>query len=201
MWILHFLPDSFIQFIVHAILLAGMVGCVLSFFVINKVLRFFPPFASYYKIAQVASVVLLASGIYFEGGYTTEMQWRARVAEVEAKVAKAEAESKLANDKLDTKKEAKVKVIRGKALVVKQYIDREVTKYDSTCVIPQAVVKAHNAAARNEDTASESKHEGARVRLMMLRLLTWRACRRRCARRSRAWARCPSRLRDTRACE
>jgi hypothetical protein len=150
MWILHFLPDSFIQFIVHAILIAGVVGCFLSFFVVNKILRFFPPAASYYKIAQVVSVALLVAGIYFEGGYSTEMQWRERVREMEAKVAKAEQESKTANDKLDKVKEQKVKVIKEKAVVVKQYIDREVTKYDSTCPIPTPVVKAHNAAAKNE---------------------------------------------------
>jgi hypothetical protein len=151
MWILHFLPDSFIQFIVHTILLAGIVGTILSFFVINKVLRFFPPFASYYKIAQVVSVILLFSGVYFEGGYSTEMQWRERVREMEAKVAKAEEESKAANDKLDKKSAERVKVIQGKQIIVKQYIDREITKYDSTCKIPQEVVKAHNAAAKNEE--------------------------------------------------
>lgn len=151
MWILHFLPDSFIQFIVHTILLAGIVGCFLSFFVVNRVLRFFPPFASYYKVAQIVSVVLLVSGVYLEGGYSAEMQWRERVREVEAKVAKAEAEAKAANDKLDKKSTEKVRVIKEKAVVVKQYIDREITKYDSSCKIPNEVVKVHNAAAKNEE--------------------------------------------------
>lgn len=150
MWILHFLPDSFIQFVVHTIMLAGVVGCVLSFLVVNKLLRFFPPFGGYVNMAQIVSAALLICGIYFEGGYSTEMQWRERVREMQAKVAAAEQESKDANAKLDAKKEAKVKVIREKGIVVKQYIDREVTKYDNTCKIPEPVIKAHNAAARNE---------------------------------------------------
>jgi hypothetical protein len=151
MWLLHFLPDSFLQFIVHAILIAGVIGCFLSFFVINRLLIAFPPFASYYKVAQIVSAVLLVAGIYFEGGYTTEMAWRERVAEVEAKVAQAEAESKEANVKIDAKGKEKIKIIREQALVVKQYIDREVVKYDETCVIPAPVIKAHNAAAKNEE--------------------------------------------------
>ena len=150
MWLLHFLPDSFLQFVVHAILIAGVVGTFLSFFVVNKILMAFPPFASYYKAAQAISIVLLVSGIYFEGGYAAEAQWRARVAEMEVKVAAAEAEAKTANDKLAKKSKEKVKVIREKAVIVKQYIDREVTKYDATCKIPEPVVKAHNAAAKNE---------------------------------------------------
>jgi hypothetical protein len=147
MWLLHFLPDSFIQFIVHTILLAGIVGCVLFFFVVNRLLRWFPPLSKYVTLAQVASAALLAAGIYFEGGYATEMQWRERVAEMEAKVAKAEEESKAANLALDKKSAEKVKVIKGREVIVKQYIDREVAKYNNQCVIPKAFIDAHNMSA------------------------------------------------------
>jgi hypothetical protein len=150
MWLLHFLPDSFLQFIVHTILIAGIIGCFLSFFVVNRVLRSFPFLSNYVNTAQIVSAITLVAGVYFEGGYAAEKQWRERVAEVEAKVAKAEAEAKVANDKLDRKGKEKVKVIREKAIIVKQYVDREVTKYDATCPIPTPVVKVHNAAAKNE---------------------------------------------------
>lgn len=151
MWMLHFLPDSFIQFIVHAILIAGIIGCFLSFFVINRILMAFPFLSQYVNVAQIVSAIALVAGVYLEGGYSTEMQWRERVREMEAKVAKVEQESKIANDKLDNKSTEKVKVIKEKAIVVKQYIDREVIKYDATCTIPAPVVKAHNAAAKNEE--------------------------------------------------
>lgn len=143
MWLLHFLPDSFIQFIVHTILIAGVIGCIVSFFA----LKYVPFIAGYKKIAQLISVVLLVSGIYFEGGYSTEMQWRERVREMEAKVAKAEEESKAANEALDKKGDQKVKVIQGRQVVVKQYIDREVAKYNDQCVIPKTFIDAHNQSA------------------------------------------------------
>lgn len=151
MWILHFLPDSFIQFIVHAILLAGLVGTFLTFFVVNKILRAFPFLSKYVTMAQIVSAVLLVGGVYLEGGYSTEMQWRERVREVEAKVAEAEQQAKDANAKLDQKSQEKIKVIQGKQVIVKEYIDREVIKYDDSCKIPKEVVKAHNAAAKNEE--------------------------------------------------
>ena len=150
MWLLHFLPDSFIQFIVHAILVAGIVGTFLSFFVVNKILRAVPALSQYVTIAQIISALTLVAGVYFEGGYSAEMQWRARVAEAEAKVVIAEQQAKTANVELDKKGHEKVKVIKEKGIVVKQYIDREVIKYDSTCNIPNEVIKAHNAAATNE---------------------------------------------------
>jgi hypothetical protein len=150
MWLLHFLPDSFLQFVVHAILIAGVVGVILSFFVVNRILRAVPMLSQYVNVAQIVSAIALVAGVYLQGGYSTEMQWRERVREMEAKVARAEQESKEANSKLDNKSVEKIKVIKEKAVVVKQYIDREVTKYDATCTIPASVVKAHNAAAKNE---------------------------------------------------
>lgn len=151
MWLLHFLPDSFLQFVVHTILVAGIIGTFLSFFVVNKVLRAVPLLSRYVNLAQIVSALLLVAGVYFEGGYNAEMQWRARVAEMESKVAEAEQQSKEANKTLNTKSAEKVTVIQQKATIVKQYIDREVVKYDLTCNVPQEVVKAHNAAAENKE--------------------------------------------------
>ena len=151
MWLLHFFSDGFIQFIVHAVLLTGIVGCFLTFGILNRVLRLLPMLAPYYRALQAASVIFLVGGVYLEGGYSTEMQWRERVAEMQVKVAQAEAESQAANEKLADAGKQKIKVIREKGQVIKQYIDREVTKYDNQCVIPGSVVKAHNAAARNEE--------------------------------------------------
>lgn len=150
MWLLHLFSDGFIQFIVHAVLITGIVGCFLTFVVLNHVLRAIPFVAPYYQALRAISVLFLVGGIYLEGGYSTEMQWRERVREMEARVAAAEQQSAEANSKLEQKGTEKVKIIREKGQVIKQYIDREVTKYDSTCVIPPAVVNAHNAAARNE---------------------------------------------------
>ena len=75
------------------------------------------------------------------------MEWRKRVENMQEKVAKAEEQSKQANSKIIDKSQQKVKIIREKGIVVKQYIDREVTKYDNQCVIPKEFVKAHNDSA------------------------------------------------------
>ena len=151
MWMLSFVPDSFLEHVVNAILIIGAVSTFLSYFVINRILRWFPPVARYLTLVQILSAVVLLAGVYLKGSYQTESEWRARVAEVEAKVAKAEADSRDANEALKKKSKEKVKVIRERGTIVRQYIDREVTKYDDSCKIPDVVVKAHNAAARNEE--------------------------------------------------
>lgn len=147
MWLLHFFSDGFIEFIVHTVLILGITGTVLTFVVLNRVLLLMPFLAPYYQALRAISVIFLVGGIYLEGGYSAEMQWRERVREMEARVAAAEAESLAANARLEKKSAEKIKVIQGRQVVVKQYIDREVKKYDNQCVIPDAFIRAHNDSA------------------------------------------------------
>ena len=145
MWILHFLPDAAILWFCNILLLVGIVLTVAGFFAhrIPLVWQYQLPF-------KVLGIALLALGVYFRGGYAVEAEWRERVAEVEAKLAQAHEQSQQANVVLEKKGQDRIRVIKEKGEVIKQYIDREITKYDNTCVIPDEVVRAHNAAARNE---------------------------------------------------
>ena len=156
MWVLHFLPDAFLAFIVNAILIIGVVSTFISFVILNRLLMMFPPLANYYRIAQVVSIIILLAGVYFKGGYSTEMLWRERVAEVEAKLKEAEAKSAEVNTVIETKIVNRVKEIKVQGDEVIKYVDREIVKYDTKflpggiCEIPKEVILAHNAAALNK---------------------------------------------------
>lgn len=139
------MPNSVILWFCNILLLTGLVATVAGLFA-HRI----PVIWQYQLPFKVLGIALLALGVYFRGGYAVEQQWRARVAEVEAQVAAAEQQSKQANAALATQGKQKIKDIREKTVVVRQYIDREITKYDSGCVIPTEVVRAHNAAATNE---------------------------------------------------
>ena len=148
MFILHFLPDALILWICNIVLLAGVLLTVTAFF-IKRI-----PVINQYRIpAQVLGIALLVIGVYWRGGYAIEMEWRERVAEVEARVAAAEAASKEENVKIVTKVVTKTQVIRTRGETITKYIDREIVKYDEkfakggVCEIPQEFIKAHNSAA------------------------------------------------------
>jgi hypothetical protein len=91
--------------------------------------------------------------VYWRGGYAVEQEWRERVAEVEARVAAAEAQSKEENVKIVTKVMTKTQVIRTRGADIVKYVDREIVRYDEKfakggiCEIPQEFIKAHNSAA------------------------------------------------------
>ena len=88
MWILKWLPDWFF----YVVLLAGVVGYLLTY-----LLKFIPvPFVYMYKTPiQLGSIALIVIGTFMSGAIYDNNAWLDRVHEMEAKVAKAEEESKL----------------------------------------------------------------------------------------------------------
>ena len=142
------MPDSVILWFCNILLIAGILLTITAFF-IERI-----PVINQYRLpAQVLGIALLVLGVYFRGGYAVEMQWRERVAEVEARVAAAEAQSQEENVKIVTKVVTKTQVIRTRGETITKYIDREIVKYDEKfakggmCEIPQEFIKAHNSAA------------------------------------------------------
>lgn len=148
MWILHFLPDALILWICNTVLLAGIVLTTVAFFI-----RRIPIVNQYRLPAQILGIALLVVGVYWRGGYAIEMEWRERVAEVEARVAAAEAQSREENTKIVTKVVTKTQVIKTRGETITKYIDKEIVKYDTKfapggeCEIPREFVKAINDAA------------------------------------------------------
>ena len=116
-------------------------------------IRRIPVINQYRTPAQVLGIALLVIGVYWRGGYAIEMEWRERVAEVEARVAGAEAQSKEENVKIVTKVVTKIQVVRTRGEDIVKYVDREIIKYDTKfapggqCEIPQEFIRAHNSAA------------------------------------------------------
>jgi hypothetical protein len=140
MWIISFLPE----WVFHAILAAGILGTVAGF-----VLGTIPFIGRYILPIRVISLIVLLIAVYLEGGVADNKEWQLKVKEVEAKLAKAEAESQKQNVKIVTRLVKKTELVRTRGDDVIKYIDREVVKYDNTCPIPSVVVRAHNAAATN----------------------------------------------------
>ena len=163
MWLLTLLPTAFLEFIVNTVLIVGVVSTVLSFFVLNRILLMFPPLASYYRIIQAISLVILCAGIYFKGGYSVEQIWRERVAELEEQIKQAETATATTNRVVETKVVTKTRIIREKSKDIIQYVDREVVKnnevikYVENCPVPKIIIDEHNAAATMNQAAQEPK--------------------------------------------
>jgi hypothetical protein len=154
MWILHFLPDSFILWFTNAVLLAGIVLAVAGLFA-HRI----PVIWQYQLPFKLAGIVLLALGVYFRGGYSVEMAWRERVAELETKIAQAQEASEKINTVVQTRIVTKTKIIKEKADTIVEYVDRdrEIIKFDTTCPIPKEAIDVHNEAAQMNRIIEEQR--------------------------------------------
>ena len=142
MFLLSFLPDSFLLWAINLILLVGLVGTLSSYFI-----RFIPPLFPYAGLIKTIGIVLLVVGVYFRGGYGVEMEWRARVAEVEAKVAAAEAKSKQVNTVIQKVYVDKVKIVTDTKIVIQEKIVEKEKIIDAECkVAPEAITILNEAA-------------------------------------------------------
>lgn len=144
MWILQWLPN----WIFYLMFFAGLLGLVATF-----VMKFIPFVYVYRTPIQAASILLIAIGTYMAGAISNEEAWIARVREMEAKVAAAEAQSAKENVKIVEKVVKKLEVVRVKGEEVIKYVDREIVRYDvkfapgGQCEIPKEFLKAVNDAA------------------------------------------------------
>ena len=146
MWMLAFIPDALLAWAINTVLIVGIVGFVASFF-FGYVVRWLPAIAPYHLLIQVVSIVLLVAGVYFKGGYSVEMVWRERVAELESKIAISEQKSKEVNEKIVTVYKDRVKVVKETQVVVQEKIKTVELKIDSQCKITAETVDILNQAA------------------------------------------------------
>lgn len=149
MWLLSFVPDSFLLIVVNAILLVGVVSSIVAFFGLNLLFRWFPQFSPYYLLIQIVSFGILLAGVYFKGSFSTELEWRNRVHEAEEKAKVAEQQANDANKKINTKVVTKIKKVVEVQEKIKEIIVEKEKIINAECkVVPDAIM-IHNAAAKN----------------------------------------------------
>ena len=151
MWMLWWVPDSFLTWVIHAILVGGAVGTFLSFFLLHRIVRWFPALAPWHLLIQIVSVALLVGGVYFKGGYDTEASWRAKVKEAEAKVAIAEQQSEKLNEDLKVEQKKKQKVRVEYYNTVKTEIKEVEKQINAECKLDPKVNELINKAAKNPE--------------------------------------------------
>ena len=141
---LSFVPDALLYTVVIGILFTGIALYIISF-----VTRFIPPLIPYSGIARILGTILTVVGIYFFGSYSTEIEWRARVAELEEQVKVSEAKSKEINIQIQKVYVDRVKVVKQTQIVIQEKIKEVEIKIDSECskVAPEAVDILNEAAA------------------------------------------------------
>ena len=166
-WILSLIPDSFFLWITYILIAIGV-----GLYVVSKLVTWLPLIAQYKLPAELSGVLLLVIGSFLFGSYGTEMAWRERVAELEAKVKVAEEKSQQVNTVIQEKIVTKIKVVKENV-----YVNREIIKevagkqLDAQCTLPKSTVSLHDSASRNEVAGRAESTDGAPSGIEASRLL------------------------------
>jgi hypothetical protein len=143
-WMFSLIPDAVLNWVYWAIIATGLTGLFAGWFG-----KFIPFYGKYVGILKPVGIAVLVLGVWLRGGYDTEMSWRAKVEEAQAKVAQAEAASQEVNTKLEAKIKEKQKVRVEYYNTVKERIVKETQVIDAECKVAPEVIKDLNDASKN----------------------------------------------------
>lgn len=166
-WVLSLIPDSFFLWITYILITIGV-----GLYVVSKLVTWLPLIAQYKLPAELSGVLLLVIGSFLFGSYGTEMAWRERVAELEAKVKVAEEKSQQVNTVIQEKIVTKIKVVKENV-----YVNREIIKevagkqLDAQCTLPKSTISLHDSASRNEVARGPESTDGTPSGIEASRLL------------------------------
>ena len=142
MWIIDWLP----AFVVPLLILVSVLGILASF-----VLEFIPFVSTYKTVLQVICIVVLAFGLYLEGGIAEKSKWEAKVLLLQVELANKQVVSADATVQVITKYIDKVKIVKEKGDVIVEKVPVYITeKSDANCIIPKSFVVLHDSASKNE---------------------------------------------------
>ncbi len=144
-WMVSLIPDSIFLWITYFLMALGF-----GLYIVSKLVAWLPIISRYKTPAEILGVIILVVGSYLFGSHGTEMVWRERVKELEAKVAKAEEESKQANSKIQEKIVTKVKEIKVFQDRIKEVIVEKEKIIDAQCKVPQEALDILNSSAQNK---------------------------------------------------
>ena len=149
-WLLAFLPI----WIIHSLLGVGIVGLLVAFFV-----QRIPFVKTYGYLIKIIASILLALGVFLQGALAYKESTALAVAQLEKKLAEAEAKGAKVNTEIVEKIVKDTQVIHERGRTVTQYVDREVVKYNDRCELPAEVIRAHNAAATLDPSRLEEPNK------------------------------------------
>ena len=154
-WMFSLIPDAVLNWVYWFIIALGITGMFAGWFS-----KFIPVYGRYIGFIKPVGIALVILGVWLRGGYDTELAWRAKVAEAEAKVAAAESKSKETNTVIQKVYVDRVKKVKELQVVYKERIKEIEKRIDAECkVAPEAISILNDAAKLRKGTVTISPLE------------------------------------------
>jgi type VI protein secretion system component VasK len=153
MWLLHFIPDSLIVYVINMTVLAGIAITVAGTF-----MGFIPVVNKYKTVLHLIGIVLLVLGVYCKGVFSTDAAMREQVRELQAKIDVAEKKAQEANTQVQTKIVTKIVKIQDKSNTAKETLRRKKDTINAECNLSDDAISAYNfSITKTPTTPGETK--------------------------------------------
>ena len=146
-WLVNFLPE----WMFHIVIFLGVSSLIAS-----AILKRLPALYAYSFVTYFAGLVLIVSGVWFEGALTEKANWEEKVKELETRAQVAEAKSQQVNTVIETKIVERVKIVKDTKNANKETAKLIARQLDDRCVVPESTVVLINSASQNEVARSSS---------------------------------------------
>ena len=156
-WILSLIPEWILVTLIHGTV---VVGLVLTF--CGGLLKFIPVINPYAAIVKQIGILLLVIGVFFEGGLAVEQSYRARIAEMQAKIKEAEIQSAKANEKLAYEVSKNKELIKEKVNRNAKDIEAKREAINAECKLSDDAWVLYNRAVEPKVSRGPSSANGAR---------------------------------------
>jgi len=146
LWFIQLIPTSWLEFAALMILIVGAV-----MFFAGHIFKYTPFVKQYNFPLRVIGFILLLAGAYFNGGLGVEMEYRARIEEMQKRVELAEEESRKANSQIERVIEQQTVVVKEDTAETLAEIERLKAEINANCELtPEMIILYNKGMEGNE---------------------------------------------------
>jgi hypothetical protein len=139
LWFIQLIPTSWLEFAALMILIVGAV-----MFFAGHIFKYTPFVKQYNFPLRVIGFVLLLAGAYFNGGLGVEMEYRARIEEMKARIEVFEQKSQEENNKITQTIETETVVIEQDTAETLAELERLREQINANCELTPDMIELYN---------------------------------------------------------
>ena len=139
LWFLQLIPTSWLEFAALMILIVGAV-----MFFAGHIFKYTPFVKQYNFPLRVVGFILLLAGAYFNGGLGVEMEYRARIEEMKARIEVFEQKSQEENNKITETIETETVVIEQDTAETLAELERLREQINANCELTPDMIELYN---------------------------------------------------------
>jgi roadblock/LC7 domain-containing protein len=155
-WLIVALPSTVATWLAQTVMVTGAVAYASS-----KLASVVPVVARYRLPVELMGILLLIIGAFAWGAYSADQRMQERIKEMQAQVARAQAQSQEVNTVIQERVVTRIQRVKEVEYVNRDVI-REVAgpQLDAVCELPVSSIVLHNRASQNQVASGPSSVDG-----------------------------------------